>query len=43
MLGALRVLTNYGVLTEGFDAPGCDTVLMARPTLSRGLYLQVTH
>ena len=40
-LGGLRVLTNYGVLTEGFDAPGCDTVLMARPTLSRGLYLQV--
>lgn len=40
--GAIRVLTNYGVLTEGFDSPGCDTVLMARPTLSRGLYLQVT-
>lgn len=40
--GSIRVLTNFNVLTEGFDAPGCDTIVMCRPTLSAGLYLQVT-
>jgi predicted helicase len=39
--GDLRVVTNCGVLTEGFDAPVCDTIVMCRPTLSKGLYLQV--
>ena len=35
------VLLNFGVFTEGFDAPECDTVVMARPTRSPTLYLQM--
>jgi superfamily II DNA or RNA helicase len=30
--GGVRVLTNCEVLTEGFDDPGVDCILMARPT-----------
>ncbi|CAN0032223.1 unnamed protein product [Choristocarpus tenellus] len=26
--GKVSTLTNCGVLTEGFDAPFCDTVIM---------------
>ncbi|MBU1748788.1 MAG: DEAD/DEAH box helicase [Chloroflexi bacterium] len=45
-LGALRdggisVVCNYQVLTEGFDAPMVSCILMARPTLSQGLYIQM--
>jgi superfamily II DNA or RNA helicase len=29
------------VLTEGFDEPSIDAILMARPTRSPGLYTQV--
>lgn len=36
----LQVLTNVGVLTEGWDVPDTDIILMARPTKSRGLYIQ---
>jgi hypothetical protein len=32
--GELAVLTNYGVLTEGFDAPETSVVILARPTKS---------
>jgi superfamily II DNA or RNA helicase len=39
--GALRVLHNCMVLTEGFDAPECSLIAMARPTKSRQLYAQV--
>ena len=39
--GPLRVLTNYGVLAEGFDAPSVRCVIVARPTLSPGLYQQM--
>jgi superfamily II DNA or RNA helicase len=39
--GSLAVLTNFGVLTEGFDAPACDTIVMCRPTLSEPLYMQM--
>lgn len=39
-LGRLQVLTNVGVLTEGFDDPGVSCVAMARPTRSAGLYAQ---
>lgn len=39
--GRLRVLTNYGVFTEGFDAPGVRAVYIARPTFSPGLYQQM--
>ena len=37
----LRVLTNYGVLTAGFDAPAVRAVVITRPTFSPGLYLQM--
>jgi ATP-dependent helicase IRC3 len=38
--GALRVMCNVAVLTEGFDDPGVSCVAMARPTRSEGLYAQ---
>ncbi|HVZ33216.1 MAG TPA: DEAD/DEAH box helicase, partial [Polyangiaceae bacterium] len=38
--GRLQVLTNYGVLTEGFDDPGVSCILMARPTTSPLVYTQ---
>jgi superfamily II DNA or RNA helicase len=31
--GSLQVLTNYGVLTEGFDEPSVSCVLMARSSI----------
>jgi hypothetical protein len=39
--GELDVLTNCNVLTEGFDEPRVDCVLMARPTHSQLLYAQM--
>jgi superfamily II DNA or RNA helicase len=38
--GEFPVLTNYGVLTEGFDDPGVSCILMARPTTSPLVYTQ---
>jgi superfamily II DNA or RNA helicase len=38
--GDIQVLTNYGVLTEGFDDPAVQCVLMARPTTSPLVYAQ---
>ena len=38
--GEIKVLTNYGVLTEGFDDPTVECVLMARPTTSPLVYTQ---
>jgi superfamily II DNA or RNA helicase len=32
--GAIPILTNYGVLTEGFDAPKTSCIILARPTKS---------
>lgn len=37
----IRVLTNYGTLTTGFDAPEVRAVYVARPTYSPNLYLQM--
>lgn len=37
----LQVLTNCAVLTEGFDAPWASCVVIARPTRSVGLYVQM--
>jgi superfamily II DNA or RNA helicase len=34
-------LTNYAVLTEGFDAPAIRAVYVARPTYSPNLYQQM--
>jgi len=39
--GQVRVLTNAEVLTTGFDAPDTDCVIMARPTMSPVLYVQI--
>jgi len=39
--GDIRVVTNCTVLTEGFDEPRVDTIIMARPTQSRLLYAQM--
>lgn len=39
--GTIRVLVNVGVATEGFDDPGIEVVVMARPTKSRALYAQM--
>ena len=37
----IKVLTNYGVLSTGFDAPNIGAVVIARPTLSVVLYSQM--
>nr|WP_245236225.1 DEAD/DEAH box helicase family protein [Streptomyces roseus] len=39
--GRIRVLTNYGVLTQGFDAPATRTVVVARPVYSTNVYQQM--
>lgn len=36
----LRALVNVNVLSEGFDSPHVDAVIMLRPTKSPGLYYQ---
>jgi len=36
-----QYLVNVGVLTEGFDDPGIEFVVIARPTKSRSLYAQM--
>lgn len=40
-VGELRVLSNYGVLSTGFDVPKLDVVFIARPTASIVLYSQM--
>jgi ATP-dependent helicase IRC3 len=39
--GKLPVLVNCGVFTEGTDIPCIDCVVMARPTRSKGLFIQM--
>lgn len=39
--GALQVLTNCAVLTEGYDDPRTDCIIQARPTKSRALFTQM--
>jgi superfamily II DNA or RNA helicase len=39
--GKIDVVTNCNVLTEGFDEPRVDCVIMARPTRSKLLYAQM--
>ena len=39
--GETQVVCNCGVLTEGFDDPGIEVVIMGRPTKSRSLYAQM--
>lgn len=38
--GRIQILVNVGIATEGFDAPNCAVVAMARPTKSLSLYIQ---
>lgn len=39
--GAIDTLCNVGVLTEGTDLPRANCVVVARPTRSKPLYIQV--
>lgn len=39
--GRIRVLTNFDVLTQGFDAPKVDAVYVCRPTFSPNKYIQM--
>lgn len=39
--GRIQVLTNYGVLTQGFDAPATRVVVVARPVYSTNVYQQM--
>ncbi|MGW4426273.1 DEAD/DEAH box helicase family protein [Streptosporangium sp. NPDC004631] len=39
--GRIRVLTNFGVLHQGFDAPATRAVVVARPTYSPNVYQQM--
>jgi DNA repair protein RadD len=39
--GKLRALVNCNILTTGFDHPATDAVVMLRPTMSPGLYVQM--
>lgn len=39
--GRTMVLVSVMVLTEGFDAPWAETAIIARPTRSPGLYVQM--
>jgi superfamily II DNA or RNA helicase len=38
--GLIKVLCSVEVLTEGFDEPSVECILMARPTQSQGLFSQ---
>lgn len=39
--GAVRLVSSVGVLTEGFDAPAAEVCILARPTKSLSLYMQM--
>lgn len=39
--GQIQVLTNVGLFTEGFDSPATACIVLARPTKSLTLYLQM--
>ena len=39
--GEVRVLVNYGVFREGFDAPKTRALIVARPVYSPNLYFQM--
>ena len=40
-LGAIQVLVNVDIFSEGFDCPDIEFVQLARPTLSLAKYLQM--
>ncbi|MYC62196.1 MAG: DEAD/DEAH box helicase [Caldilineaceae bacterium SB0661_bin_34] len=39
--GEIKVLVNYGVFREGFDAPKTRAIVVARPVYSPNLYFQM--
>lgn len=39
--GKVHVIVNVGVLTEGFDEPSLQTIILAKPTRSTLLYTQI--
>jgi len=39
--GDTQVVFNVGLYTEGFDYPGAEAIVLARPTKSMGLYRQM--
>ena len=39
--GEVKVLVNYGVFREGFDAPKTRAIIVARPVYSPNLYFQM--
>ncbi|MEY2902469.1 MAG: hypothetical protein RLY89_1575 [Bacteroidota bacterium] len=39
--GHIKAITNSNVLTTGFDHPDIDLIVMMRPTMSAGLYVQM--
>lgn len=39
--GNIQVVCNVGVLTEGYDCPVVSCIVLARPTKSYGLFLQM--
>jgi superfamily II DNA or RNA helicase len=41
LAGEIQLLANCALLTEGFDCPACDCVVMLRPTQSEALYSQM--
>ncbi|KAB8314380.1 DEAD/DEAH box helicase [Tolypothrix campylonemoides VB511288] len=40
--GATQVITNYEILTEGYDCPNIECIYCVRPTESSTLWLQMT-
>lgn len=38
--GALKILCNVDLISEGFDVPDCNTSILLRPTKSLTLYIQ---
>ncbi len=39
--GEIKALVNYGIFTEGFDAPKTRVIIVARPVYSPNLYFQM--
>ena len=38
--GKIQILSNFDIVSEGFDVPDCEVVQLARPTKSLSVYLQ---
>lgn len=39
--GRIKVLSNVGILTTGFDCPPVSCIILARPTMSYNLHIQI--